>query len=102
MNIKRPDLYRTEQFNKWFNNLKDHVAKSAIRIRLTRMASGHFGDCKKIGNISEARVNVGPGYRIYFTIKGRQILLLLAGGDKSTQAKDIKLAQDLARMDVEL
>ena len=67
-----------------------------------RMASGHFGDCKKIGNISEARVNVGPGYRIYFTIKGRQILLLLAGGDKSTQAKDIKLAQDLARMDVEL
>lgn len=56
MNIKRPDLYRTEQFNKWFNNLKDHVAKSAIRTRLTRMASGHFGDCKKIGNISEARV----------------------------------------------
>lgn len=43
MNIKRPDLYRTEQFNKWFNNLKDHVAKSAIRTRLTRMASGHFG-----------------------------------------------------------
>lgn len=102
MNLITPDLYRTEQFTRWFDSLKDHVAKKAVRTRLTRMASGNFGDCKKIGNISEARVNVGPGYRIYFTIKGRQIILLLAGGNKSTQAEDIRLAQSLAAMDIEL
>ena len=102
MNLRTPDLYRTERFNRWFDSLKDHVAKMAIRTRLTRIASGNFGDCKKIGNISEAKINVGQGYRIYFTIKGRQVILLLAGGTKNTQSEDIKLAQSLAKMDIEL
>jgi len=84
----------TEQFSKWLRKLKDRKAKAAIikRIELIEF-TGNLGDHKPVGdNISELRFFVGPGYRVYYTIRNGQIVLLLAGGDKSSQSRDIKAA----------
>lgn len=94
-------LVTTEAYRTWKAKLKDRVALRAIRAREARISTGLFGDCKSVGKVSELRVNVGPGYRIYFTVRNRKIILLLLGGDKSSQQADIARAQRMADMDIE-
>ncbi|MHB8347887.1 MAG: type II toxin-antitoxin system RelE/ParE family toxin [Acidiferrobacterales bacterium] len=91
------ELKQTETFRKWRTKLKDERARAVIALRLTRLAYGHTGDTKPVGQgVSELRIHYGPGYRIYFQQRGDRIIVLLCGGDKSTQAKDIKAAKRLA------
>ena len=91
-------IRQTETFTKWRSKLKDDVAKAAIALRLARLELGQLGDAKPIGDgISELRIHYGPGYRIYFQRRGKTIIVLLCGGDKSTRAKDIKKAKLLAK-----
>lgn len=90
------ELKQTDTFRKWRLTLKDERARGLIASRLDRLAYGHEGDVELVGKgISELRIHFGPGYRIYFHRHGRAIIVLLCGGDKSTQAKDIKTAKRL-------
>lgn len=92
----RYQLEDTAEYRKWFKKLKDATAKIKILARLARVENGNFGDHKQINqNLFELRFFFGPGYRIYYTVKGMQIVLLLVGGDKSSQAKDIEKAKSL-------
>ena len=92
------EIQTTDVFDKWSEKLKDRQAAITIAIRLVRVANGHFGDTKIIGDgVSELRIVVGPGYRIYFTIRNNEIVILLCGGDKSTQQRDIENAKQLAK-----
>lgn len=92
-------LKQTEAFRKWQSNLKDLRASALIAARLDRIAYGHLGDASPVGRgISELRIHYGPGYRIYFQIRGETIILLLCGGCKDTQSRDIKAARKLASM----
>jgi putative addiction module killer protein len=92
------EIHTTEVFDKWTAKLKDRQAAMAIALRLARVASGNFGDTKVIGDgVSELRIFVGPGYRIYYTIRNNEIVILLCGGDKSSQQNDIKQAKELAK-----
>ena len=89
-------LRQTEQFQNWLDGLKDRRAQIRIVARLRQAEAGNLGDWKPVGGeVSEMRVDVGPGYRLYFTRKGALIIVMLAGGDKSNQARDIKRAQRL-------
>lgn len=91
-------ILTTETFDAWFANLKDRQAARRIQVRIDRAEEDNFGDCKPVGEgVSEMRIHYGPGYRVYFTQRGMEIVILLAGGDKSTQAKDIKIALEIAR-----
>ena len=91
------ELKQTETFRKWRSRLRDERAKALIASRLDRLAQGHPGDVEAVGDgVSELRIHHGPGYRIYFQKRGSLIIVLLCGGDKSTQAKDIKAAKRLA------
>jgi putative addiction module killer protein len=93
-----PALKQTEMFRKWRARLRDERARALIASRLDRLAYGHAGDARPVGKgVSELRIDYGPGYRIYFQRKRDVVIVLLCGGDKSTQAKDIKTAQLLAR-----
>jgi len=84
-----------EPFTEWFNNLRDTIARIKIRQRLDRMTKGNFGDVESIGEgVSEAKIDYGPGYRIYFAHLGKKKILILYGGDKSTQKKDIKKSHE--------
>jgi putative addiction module killer protein len=88
----------TAQFDAWFNSLRDRKAKSLVQVRIDRMEDGNFGDCQPVGSgISELRIHHGAGYRVYFKRSGIEIVVLLVGGDKSTQPKDIKAAIALAK-----
>jgi putative addiction module killer protein len=90
------ELKQTETFRKWRTRLKDERARALIASRLDRLAYGHAGDAEPVGQgISELRIHYGPGYRIYFQKRGNTVIVLLCGGDKSTQAKDIKTATRL-------
>ena len=90
------EIKQTGTFRKWRMRLKDPRARALIASRLDRLAYGHAGDGEPAGQgVSELRVNHGPGYRIYFQKRGITIIVLMCGGDKSTQAKDIKLAKRL-------
>ena len=92
----RYQLEDTVEYRKWFKKLKDATTKIKILARLARVENGNFGDHKQIDrNLFELRFFFGPGYRIYYTVKGMQIVLLLVGGDKSSQAKDIEKAKSL-------
>lgn len=85
----------TAPFEEWLDALRDAKGRAKIRVRLDRVESGNLGDCKPVGEgVYELRVDFGPGYRIYFAEDGPTIVLLLIGGDKSTQTKDIKTAQE--------
>lgn len=85
-------------FAKWFDKLKDRTAKIRINVRIRRVSLGNLGDCKSLGgSLYELRVPYGPGYRVYFTYSGETVVLLLCGGDKSTQQVDIKKARELAK-----
>jgi putative addiction module killer protein len=91
-------LEQTETFRKWRTALRDERARAAIASRLDRLAYGHAGDVAPVGEgIGELRIHYGPGYRIYFHRRGKTVILLLCGGDKGSQAKDIKLAKRLLR-----
>jgi len=91
-------IQQTEHFGKWLASLRDVRAKARILARLDSVRLGNLGDNKSIGDgIGEMRIDVGAGYRVYFTRRHRVIVLLLCGGDKSTQAKDIVRAKLLAQ-----
>jgi putative addiction module killer protein len=90
------ELTQTELFRKWRTKLKDERARGLIASRLDRLAYGHAGDARPVGEgISELRIHHGPGYRIYFQRRGNIVVILLCGGNKSTQARDIKTARRL-------
>ncbi len=92
------EVRQTSTYADWFAALRDRVAKTRIDIRIRRLSLGNAGDVKSVGEgISELRVDYGPGYRIYFVQKGEMYVVLLAGGDKSSQAGDIRKAKALAR-----
>ena len=87
----------TDEYRVWFAQLRDRMASIKITARLKRVEQGNLGDAKSVGNgVSELRVDHGPGYRIYFTRRGLEVVILLCGGDKSTQARDIEIAHELA------
>lgn len=91
-------IKQTETFTMWFADLRDAKAKARIIMRMDRARAGNLGDVKPVGaGVSEMRVDVGPGYRIYYTRRDKTILLLLCGGGKSTQSRDIKRAMALAQ-----
>jgi putative addiction module killer protein len=91
-------IYTTEEFDVWFESLRDKQAARWIQARIDRAEEGNFGDCKPIGEgVSEMRIHYGPGYRVYFAQRGMEIVILLAGGDKGSQDKDIKTALGLAQ-----
>jgi putative addiction module killer protein len=91
------EVRKTVVFSNWFNQLRDPRAKARIQIRIDRLELGLFGDVKFFDGIGELRVDYGPGYRVYFVERGEQIVILLCGGDKSSQPKDIAAAVRLAR-----
>jgi putative addiction module killer protein len=92
------EIRKTDVFAKWVDGLHDIQARSRILIRIERLAAGNPGDVKPIGEgVSELRIDYGSGYRLYYTIHGREVIILLAGGDKHTQARDIRTALRLAR-----
>jgi putative addiction module killer protein len=93
-----PELRQTEVFRKWRMQLRDVRARALIASRLDRLAHGHDGDAKPVGEgISELRIHYGPGYRIYFQRQGELVIILLCGGDKGSQDRDIKTARRLAK-----
>ncbi|HAD04479.1 MAG: addiction module antitoxin RelB [Desulfuromonadales bacterium GWD2_61_12] len=92
------ELRKTDIFAQWLDALRDIQARARIQARITRLAAGNPGDVEPVGEgVSELRINCGPGYRVYYKQRGRELIILLAGGDKSTQAKDIQTALRLAR-----
>ena len=92
------EIRKTETFVKWLNGLSDIKARSRILVRIERLAAGNPGDVKPVGEgVSELRIDYGPGYRVYFLKRGREMIILLAGGDKRSQARDIKTAIRLAQ-----
>ena len=89
---------RSEEFNEWLAELKDKVGRARIILRIRSAEHGNFGDCASVGEgVSEMRIHVGPGYRAYFTRRSEVIYLLLLGGNKSSQKRDIKRAIEMAR-----
>ena len=92
------EIRKTETYAKWLDGLRDIHARARILVRVERLAAGNPGDVRPVGEgISELRIDYGPGYRVYFTKRGQEVVILLAGGDKRTQAKDIKTALRLAQ-----
>lgn len=92
------ELRKTTVFARWLDELRDLRARARVQARLDRLAEGNPGDVKAIGEgVSELRIDYGPGYRVYFKARGRTLIILLAGGDKRTQAGDVRTALRLAR-----
>ena len=92
------EIRETPAYAAWFSALRDRTAKARIDIRIRRLSLGNSGDIPPIGEgLSELRIHYGPGYRIYLTKRRDTYVILLAGGDKSSQAQDIRLAKDLAQ-----
>jgi putative addiction module killer protein len=91
-------IVETEAYAKWFEGLRDARAKARINIRLERVETGQYGDHKSVGDgVFELRFAFGPGYRVYFAERGVEVILLLAGGDKDSQERDIAKAKEVAR-----
>ena len=91
-------ILTTAVFDAWYQSLQDRQAARRIQARIDRAEDGNFGDCQPVGDgVSEMRIHYGPGYRVYFMQRGLEIVILLAGGDKSTQRQDIDAAHQLAR-----
>jgi putative addiction module killer protein len=92
------EIRQTPEYEKWFASLKDRTARARVDIRIRRLSLGNLGIVEAVGEgVSELKIDHGPGYRVYFVQHGGHYVLLLAGGDKSTQARDIKKAKELAR-----
>jgi putative addiction module killer protein len=88
----------TEVYRDWINQLKDRGARARIQVRVDRLAHGNPGQHRNLTDgVSELKVDVGPGYRVYYTTRGEELIVLLVGGDKSSQTRDIRLAIELAR-----
>ena len=91
-------IRQTETYADWFDSLRDREARARIDVRIRRLSLGNPGDVRPIGSgVSELRIDYGPGYRVYFVQRGPMLIILLAGGDKRTQERDIKRALELAR-----
>ena len=90
------EVRQTAVYATWFDGLRDVRARARINLRLRRVSLGNLGDVKQLGGVAELRIDYGPGYRVYFARRGPALVLLLAGGDKSTQAADITRARELA------
>jgi putative addiction module killer protein len=89
-------ILTTPTFDAWFSKLNDSQARARIQARITRAEDGNLGDHKSVGGgVAELRLTHGPGYRIYYTLRGLELIVLLVGGDKSTQTKDIEKAKEL-------
>lgn len=92
------EVRKTETYVQWLDSLRDIKARARVLARVERLSSGNAGDVKPVGEgVSEMRIDYGPGYRVYYTMRGRTMIILLAGGDKRSQAADIKKALLLAR-----
>lgn len=92
------EVRKTEAYARWLDGLRDIRARARVLARVERLAAGNPGDAEPVGEgVSELRINYGPGYRVYYKHQGRELVILLAGGDKGSQAKDIKTALRLAR-----
>ena len=91
------DLRQTGEFIRWVRKLRDPVARHRIAERLSRVQTGILGDLKRFDGIAELRIDHGPGYRIYFVQRGNTVIVLLCGGDKSSQSRDIERAKALAK-----
>ena len=92
------EIRQTEAFASWFDSLRDRKARARIDVRIRRLSLGNPGDVKPIGRgVSELRIDYGPGYRVYFVQRGPMLIILLAGGEKRRQQRDIKKALELAR-----
>ena len=92
------EVRQTTEFTHWFSMLRDSVAQTRIDVRIERLLQGNLGDVRPVGEgVSEMRINYGPGYRVYYTQHGPTVVVLLAGGDKGSQERDIRLALKLAR-----
>ena len=92
------EIRKTETYAQWIDNLRDLQARARVQVRIERLAAGNSGDVKAVGEgVSELRIDYGPGYRVYLIKRGREVVILLTGGDKTTQAADIKTALRLAR-----
>jgi putative addiction module killer protein len=93
-----PEVRQTEVFARWLGSLRDRQARARIQVRIDRLQTGNPGDVKPVGGgVSELRIDYGPGYRIYVVERGTALVILLAGGDKRTQSRDIATAQELSR-----
>ena len=92
------EVRQTDKYSEWFDALRDRQARARINARIRRLSLGNPGDVKPLGaGVSELRIDYGPGYRVYFTQRDREVVILLAGGDKRTQERDIRVALELAR-----
>lgn len=92
------EVRQTKTFRTWLDGLGDQRAAASIARRIIRLQAGLFGDCKPVGDgVSELRVDHGPGYRVYFVRRGRTLVILLCGGDKGTQDRDIRAAKVMAQ-----
>jgi putative addiction module killer protein len=92
------EIRKTETFAKWMDSLSDLKARARVQVRIERLALGNPGDVRPVGEgVSELRIDYGAGYRVYFTLRERAVVILLAGGDKRTQTADIKVALRLAK-----
>jgi putative addiction module killer protein len=92
------EMRKTDLYAKWLDGLRDIHARARVQARVERLATGNPGDVKPVGEgVSELRIDYGPGYRVYYTMRGRTMIILLAGGNKRTQTTDIKTALRLAR-----
>jgi putative addiction module killer protein len=92
------EVRQTDEYEKWFDSLRDRQARARIDIRVRRLSLGNPGDAKPVGEgVSELRIDYGPGYRVYFVQRADVLIVLLAGGDKRTQNQDIRIAKQLAR-----
>jgi len=92
------EIRQTETFAGWFRDVRDRQLRARIQVRIDRLSLGNPGDAKPVGEgVSELRIDHGPGYRIYFARRGETLIVLLAGGDKRRQARDIRAALTLAR-----
>lgn len=91
------EIVQTDTYSQWFNSLRDRQAKARINARIRRLSLGNFGDIKLLrAGVSELRIDYGPGYRVYLARRKKTIVVLLAGGDKRSQVRDIELALRLA------
>lgn len=91
------EIRQTDEYAKWFKGLRDKQAQARINVRVRRLSLGNPGDVKPVGEgVSELRIDHGPGYRVYFVQRGAMLVVLLAGGDKHSQSRDIQIALDLA------
>ena len=92
------EIHQTEVYARWFRRLRDREARARIDIRIRRLSLGNPGDARPVGRgVSELRIDYGPGYRVYFARQGEAVIVLLAGGDKGSQGRDIRRALELAR-----